>query len=225
MEWKYTDNKEFRAKITGELERYSFSEKKYKQAPIYTVTVKNKNGNNKYLYTRDRKNLVLVSRIMATLFVPNDDKNKDRVSYKDENTLNVSVDNLFWYNHSDKNLSRCFICLKPLFEDKKLCLSCAEKFEVDRENDEQVKALKQKRKEHSEKVNKEWFDNLSKSKLNKKIEKRKKEMAGVPKYLLTNKEKEILNMYLNGKTYQEIGDKYNCTRQNIYQTIDKIKSK
>ncbi len=46
----------------------------------------------------------------------------------------------------------------------------------------------------------------------------------VPYKKLTPRRKEVMEMYLQGKTLQEIGDKFGISRERVRQIVDKLKN-
>lgn len=101
-EWKSVPGYEnYQISNTGKIQRWKVTKKQWKD--IKPTTCKN----NKYLMFTVSRNgnavKLYLHRVLCALFVPNDNpKEKVDVCFKDGNTANTSIENLYWSNQKER---------------------------------------------------------------------------------------------------------------------------
>lgn len=144
-----------------------------------------------------------VHRLLAEAFIPNP-KNKSQVIFKDNNKENLSLDNLQWANSSEhkkwlyennrtqmfKSYNDCVKCGQKTRREDSVCPNC------------HYKIISEKQKKLT-------------------IEKKKSSVEHLIEHihLLTDKQKEVVEMRSKGMTYEKIGEELGKSRQAVESLI------
>lgn len=153
-------------------------------------------------YKNKKRYMYYVHRLVASVYVPNP-HNKPYVNHKDGNPENNNYLNLEWVTNSE-NLShaykelnerkKCPICGKEKYKES-ICKTCYERNKYRKKSMERKQIKKQ-----------QFLENIK----------------NIDYYKLNDKQKDFLQMRLNGYTLKQIGDKYSISKQAVSVALDKI---
>lgn len=167
-------------------------------AKIYWVGQRKKYGTISYSLNGIQK-WEYVHRIIAMTFIPNPNR-YPQVNHIDGNTKNNSASNLEWVTPK-MNIQHAYKTglINP-YSQKKVCSVCGKRIG----NNSSVpfckecfaKNLKVKR-QHKKRMNREHFQ------------------------FLYGRDKQIMDMWCDGDTYQKIGETFGISKQRVYQIVRK----
>lgn len=169
----------------------------------YYITYKDVDGDNIQKHR-------LAHNLYAEAFIPNEIGDRAVVMAKDDNLLNISTENLYWttnnerlsryYESKESERNACAHCGTKVHRLKKggLCAPCKQK-ELNRQ-----RSIKRKEE---------------------RLKELKKEFQHVDMDAISTREADMIRMRLNDCTLDEIGYKYDITRERVRQILNKVKKK
>ena len=167
----------------------------------YYITYKDVKGDNKQIHR-------LAHNLYAEAFIPNEIGEKAVVMAKDDNLLNISTDNLYWTTNNER-LSRYY-----KNQERHACAHCGKKVHRLKEG-ELCAPCKQK----------EFNRQLSIKRKEERLKQLKEEFQHVDMDAISTREADMINMRINDCTLEEIGEKYDLSRERVRQILTKVKKK
>lgn len=181
-----------------------------KECNLNTIRIKNK-AYYYIVYSLNGKQVNRYAhRLYAEAFIKKSESSGDIVMAKDGNLMNLSDDNLYWSDNSKRltehyrtnkdNRNSCSVCGTKVYGLKKgdMCSYC--------KKDERARLQTIERKQ-------------------KRLDKLKKEFQHVDMDVISTREADMINMRINDCTLEEIGEKYDLSRERVRQILNKVKKK